>query len=236
MRNYYLFLVMTILLLPAWHSTLQAQQQVMITGVAKDKAGLPMIGVNVVEKGTTNGSITDLDGRFSVQVNKANTVLTFSFIGYLSQEINTGGKRVINVIMEEDTKTLDEVVVVGYGTARKRDLTGAISSVKAEKLEAEAPRSVQDLLRANTAGLSISFAGDAKGSADLQVRGKNTLKAGSSPLIVLDGVIFEGTLADINPFDVLSIDVLKDASSAAVYGAKAANGVVVVTSKKGNVG
>ena len=132
MRNYYLLLVMTILLLPAWHSTLQAQQQVMITGVAKDKAGLPMIGVNVVEKGTTNGSITDLDGRFSVQVNKANTVLTFSFIGYLSQEINTGGKRVINVIMEEDTKTLDEVVVVGYGTARKRDLTGAISSVKAE--------------------------------------------------------------------------------------------------------
>lgn len=127
-------------------------------------------------------------------------------------------------------------MVIGYGTAKKKDLTGAISTVKAEKLVVEAPRSVQDLLRASAAGLSISMATDAAGTGDLQVRGKNTLSAGSSPLLVLDGVIYDGSLQDINAMDIESIDVLKDASSVAVYGAKAANGVIAITTKKGKVG
>ena len=233
----FLFLIFSLLLfIPFAQNKVNAQTKTIVTGVVKDQAGLPMIGVNVVEKGSTNGSITDLDGKYSIQVNKPTSTITFSFIGYLSQEVSTGGKSIVNVVLIEDTKALDEVVVVGYGTAKKRDLTGAISTVKTEKLESEAPRSVQDLLRANSAGLSISFASSAKGDADLQVRGKNTLKAGSSPLIVLDGVIFEGSLADINPIDVQSMDILKDASSSAVYGAKAANGVVVITSKKGRTG
>lgn len=134
--------------------------------------------------------------------------------------------------MKEDTEELEEVVVIGYGTAKKKDLTGAISRVKTEKLETEAPRSVQDLLRASASGLSISMSTDAAGTADLQIRGKNSLKAGSSPLLVLDGVIYDGSLQDINPMDIENIDILKDASSVAVYGAKAANGVVAITTKK----
>jgi TonB-dependent starch-binding outer membrane protein SusC len=138
--------------------------------------------------------------------------------------------------MKEDTEELEEVVVIGYGTAKKRDLTGAISTVKAESLEKETPRSVQDLLRANAPGISIGASVNAEGTASVQIRGKNTLSAGSSPLYVLDGVIFNGDLSDINPMDVQSIDVLKDASSVAVYGAKAANGVIAITTKKGKTG
>src|SRR5690625_3231040 len=118
----------------------------------------------------------------------------------------------------------------------QKDLTGAISTINAEDLKVESPRSVQDLLRGNTAGLSIGFANSAKGSAGLQIRGKNTLKAGSEPLIVVDGVIFEGSLTEINPMDIASIDILKDASSAAVYGAKAASGVIVIMTQKGSRG
>lgn len=211
-------------------------QNVTITGVVKDQSGEPLIGVNVMEKGTTNGSITDVDGKYSVSVKGGETILVFSYIGYISQEIPVGNQKTLNVTMKEDTEELEEVVVIGYGTAKKKDLTGAISRVKAEKMEVEAPRSVQDLLRASAAGLSISMSTDAAGTADLQVRGKNSLKAGSSPLLVLDGVIYDGSLQDINPMDIESIDVLKDASSVAVYGAKAANGVVAITTKKGKTG
>jgi TonB-linked SusC/RagA family outer membrane protein len=138
--------------------------------------------------------------------------------------------------LKEDLQNLDEVVVIGYGSAKKRDLTGAISTVKTEKLVAEAPHTVQDLLRGNSAGISVTLSSNAKGNADMQIRGKNSLKAGSSPLIVLDGVIYEGSLDDINPVDIETIDILKDASSAAVYGTKAANGVVVVNTRRGKTG
>ena len=211
-------------------------QTKLVAGVVKDQSGEPLIGVNVMEKGTTNGSITDVDGKYSVSVTGKNPVLVFSYIGYVSQEIPVAGKNKIDVILKEDTEELEEVVVIGYGTAKKKDLTGAISRVKAENMEVEAPRSVQDLLRASAAGLSISMSTDAAGTADLQVRGKNTLNAGSAPLLVLDGVIYDGSLQDINPMDIESIDVLKDASSVAVYGAKASNGVVAITTKKGKSG
>ena len=207
-----------------------------ITGVVKDQTGEPLIGVNVMEKGTTNGTITDVDGKYSVTVTSQAPVFVFSYIGYLTQEIPVSGKQVVNVTMQEDTEELDEVVVIGYGTAKKKDLTGAISSVKTEVLEKESPRSIQDLLRANAAGLSIGMSTNAAGTANVQIRGKNTLSAGSSPLYVLDGVIFNGDLSDINPMDIQSVDVLKDASSVAVYGAKAANGVIAITTKKGKTG
>lgn len=207
-----------------------------ITGRVIDQVGEPLPGVNVMQKGTTNGTITDMDGKYSQIVSAERSILVFSYIGYHMQEITVGNKNTIDVKMQEDLQDLEEVVVIGYGTAKKKDLTGAVSSIKAEKMEAEAPRSVQDLLRANSSGLSITMSYSAKGSADIQVRGKGTLKANSSPLLVLDGVIFEGGLEDINPNDIASIDVLKDASSAAVYGAKAANGVIVITTKKGKTG
>lgn len=211
-------------------------QNKLVTGVVKDQSGEPLIGVNVMEKGTTNGSITDIDGKYSISLTGKAPVLVFSYIGYASQEISISGKSKIDVTLKEDTEQLEEVVVIGYGTAKKKDLTGAISTVKAENLEKETPRSVQDLLRANAPGVSIGASANADGSTTVQIRGKNTLSAGSDPLYVLDGVIFSGDLSDINPMDVQSIDVLKDASSVAVYGAKAANGVIAITTKKGKSG
>ena len=212
-----------------------ARDKKTITGKIVDMSGEPIIGANIVEKGTTNGTITDADGNFSLEVSE-NSTLVVSYIGYTPQEIIVTNKSSFNIKLKEDTEVLDEVVVVGYGTAKKKDLTGAVSSVKAEKLSAQAPRNVQDILRSNAAGLNIGIATDAKADADLTVRGKGTLSAGSSPLIVLDGVIYEGNLSDITPEDIASLDVLKDASSAAVYGAKAANGVIAITTKKGAQG
>lgn len=207
-----------------------------VTGKIVDVSGEGLPGVNVTEEGTTNGTITDANGVYSLKVSNSNATLVFSYIGYLSQKIDVSGKQVVNLTMQENTENLEEVVVIGYGTAKKKDLTGAISSVRAEKMEMESPRSVQDLLRSNVAGLTVSMPTDAAGTSSFQIRGKNTLTAGSSPLMVLDGVIFEGSFQDVNPNDIQSIDVLKDASSAAVYGAKAANGVIVITTKKGKKG
>lgn len=217
-------------------SQMYAQTERMITGTVTDIFGEPLPGVNVVRKRTTSGSISDINGNFSIKVSEKNPILIFSYIGYLTQEITVGDKDLIHVKLKEDTQDLEEVVVIGYGTAKKRDLTGAISTIKTEQLATEAPSSIQDLMRANSPGLNIGMSTGAKDESSLQIRGKNTLKAGSSPLIVLDGVIYEGSLSDINPADVEAIDVLKDASSAAIYGAKAANGVVVVTTKKGKIG
>jgi len=211
-------------------------QSFLITGKVVDTSGESLPGVNVMQKGTTNGTITDMNGAYSIAISGKNPILSFSYIGYLTEEVTVGNQKKIDVKMKEDTQNLEEVVVIGYGTAKKKDLTGAISTIKTDQLIAEAPSSVQDLMRANSPGLNIGMSTGAKDQSSLQIRGKNTLKAGSSPLIVLDGVIFEGSLDDINPVDIEAIDVLKDASSAAVYGAKAANGVVVVTTKKGKAG
>nr|WP_286472309.1 TonB-dependent receptor [Parabacteroides goldsteinii] len=211
-------------------------QRTTVKGIVKDHSGEALIGVNVMEKGKTNGTITGCDGMFSLNVSGKKPILVCSYIGYVTEEIPVTSQEMLTITLKEDTEELDEVLVIGYGTAKKKDLTGAISRVKAEKMEAEAPRSVQDLLRASAAGLSISMSTDAAGTADLQIRGKNTLSAGSAPLIVLDGVIYDGSMQDINAMDVESIDVLKDASSVAVYGAKAANGVIAITTKKGNTG
>ncbi|MCS2891927.1 TonB-dependent receptor [Parabacteroides faecis] len=211
----------------------QSNRKRTVTGVISDQNGEPVIGVNVLEKGTTNGTITDVDGKYSIVV-ADNAILLISYIGYQNYELPVKNQSVIDVQLKEDTQALDEVVVIGYGTAKKKDLTGAISRVKADKMEVEAPRTVEDILRGNASGLSIGMATGASGTSDFQIRGKNTLSAGSSPLIVLDGVIYDGSMQDINPIDIESVDVLKDASSVAVYGAKAANGVIAITTKKGS--
>ncbi|WP_229039054.1 SusC/RagA family TonB-linked outer membrane protein [Parabacteroides johnsonii] len=231
--------VLLILYLISGMSILNAQQNEInkyVKGKVTDSNGEPLIGVNVIEKGTSNGSISDLNGHYSLQISSNKVTLSFSYIGYLTQEITVEKEDIINMQLQEDALDLDEIVVIGYGTAKKRDLTGAISSVRAEKLEMESPRSVQDLLRSNVAGLDVSMPIDAAGTSSFQIRGKNTLSANSSPLMVVDGVIYDGNFQDINPNDIQSVDILKDASSAAVYGAKAANGVIVITTKKGRKG
>jgi TonB-linked SusC/RagA family outer membrane protein len=211
-------------------------QHIAVNGIVSDSDGQPLIGVNVLEKGTRNGAMTDGEGRYSLNVGSQKAVLVISCIGFVTQEIIVGTNQIINVSLNADNQNLDEVVVIGYGTAKKKDLTGAISTVRAENLEKQAPVSVQDILRANATGVSVGASVNTDGSTSVQIRGKNTLSAGSSPLYVLDGVIYNGSLVDINPMDIQSIDVLKDASSVAVYGAKAANGVIAITTKKGNTG
>lgn len=206
-----------------------------ITGVVKDANKEAIVGASIIVKGTKQGTFTDLDGRFTLQTSP-NAVLVVSCIGFTSQDVNLDGKDNYEIVLSADNLFLDEVVVIGYGTARKRDLTGAVSTLRPSALEHEAPRSVQDVLRGNIAGLSIGMSTNPSGTASLQLRGKNSLATNSEPLYVVDGVIYEGGLSDINPMDIEQVDVLKDASSSAIYGAKAANGVIVIVTKKGAKG
>ncbi|KAF0239060.1 MAG: TonB-dependent receptor [Prolixibacteraceae bacterium] len=211
-------------------SSTMAQKTVTGTVTAEDA---PLPGVAVIVKGTTVGTVTNPDGNYSLSVPANAKTLLFSFIGMKPQEIEIGEQSTISVKMEADVIGLEEVVAIGYGTMKKSDLTGAVSTVKASQVENEKPQALQDMLRGNIAGLQVGFSTTAKGGGDMEIRGDNTLKAASNPLIVLDGVIYQGALEDINPNDIESIDVLKDASSAAVYGSRSANGVVLVTTKKG---
>lgn len=212
----------------------QAQQN-MIVGVVTDAMGEPLIGVTVLVKGATQGAITDVDGKFSLLV-KMGDVLSFSYVGYVPLSVKVTNLKQLTIEMKEDSKMLEEVVVVGYGSMKKKDLTGAVSSINSQKLEKEAPGTVQDLLRGGIPGLNVGMTSSAKGGGTIQVRGQRSLKAGNDPLIVLDGIIFSGELSEVNPLDIERIDVLKDASSAAIYGAKSANGVVLITTKKGKEG
>ncbi|GAB3927553.1 SusC/RagA family TonB-linked outer membrane protein [Larkinella terrae] len=208
-----------------------------ITGrVVTQEDNSPIPGVTVVIKGTTIGTNTDVDGKYQLKVNDDNAILVFSAVGYVSQEKPIGNLSILDVTLASDQKMLNEVVVVGYGTQKKRDLTGAVSQINTTKLENENPNSVQDILRGNVAGLSVGMSPSAKGGGSLLVRGRNSLNAATSPLLVLDGAIYYGELSDINPNDIETIDVLKDASSAAVFGAKAASGVILITTKKGKEG
>lgn len=213
----------------------QANAQNKVSGTVKDQSGEALIGVNVMEKGTTNGAITDIDGNFSLTV-KRNAILEISYIGYKTVAIPA--KNGMVVTLQEDLEELEEVVVVGYGTARKKDLTGSVTQVKPENLAIDNPQSVQDVLR-STAGLNIGYSSDAAGGGRMSVRGQRSVMEGgghNEPLVILDGMMFYGDLSEINTEDIAQLDVLKDASSAAVYGAKGANGVIVITTKKGRVG
>ena len=210
---------------------------VTITGKVTDSKNVPLEGVSVFLKGTKKGVVTDAQGDFTFKDVPENGKLIFTFSGYGTREVAVKGSSSISISLTEEVSGLSDVVVVGYGTQRKKDLTGAISQVKATQLENENPRSVQDMLRGNAPGLDVGFDPSTKGqSGSLQVRGQGTLTASSSPLIVLDGVIYPGTLADINPNDIATVDILKDASSAAVFGARSANGVILISTKKGKAG
>lgn len=211
-------------------------QNITVRGKVTGDDGAGMPGVSVLLKGTTIGTNTDEKGTFSISNVSAKGTLVFSSIGFTTKEVPIGNRSTINVSLIEDTKALSEVVVVGYGTVKKTDLTGAVASIKATQLENENPRTIQDMLRGNAAGLDVSLNSSAKGGGDFLVRGRASLNASTAPLIVVDGVIYPGQLSDINPNDIATVDILKDASSAAVFGARSANGVILLTTKKGKSG
>ena len=206
--------------------------QLTVTGRVQSKSGEPLIGVNVIEKGTTNGTVTDLDGNYSLRTEKGKT-LVFSYIGFLTQENVVKGAR-MNITLLEDTETLDEVVVIGYGSMQRKDVTSSITSVKAEDLNVGVVTSPAQMLQGKVPGLTVANTSDPNGSASISLRGASSLRAGEAmePYYVIDGVP-GASLSLIAPDDIESIDVLRDASATAIYGSKAANGVIIVTTKKG---
>lgn len=204
-----------------------------VSGTVTDSEGQPLIGVNVLVKGTTNGTSTDFDGNFTLNNVEEDAKLVFSYIGYQTQEITLEGQELVNVEMVTDAQTLDELVVVGYGTVKKSDLTGSVQRIDGEDFKNQNPTQIGEMLTGTIAGFNASQNPSAEGGSSLEVRGPTSLNAETEPLIVLDGVIFNGNLADISPNDIESIDVLKDASSTAIYGSRAASGVIIITTKQG---
>ncbi|MDR0700762.1 MAG: SusC/RagA family TonB-linked outer membrane protein [Tannerella sp.] len=208
-----------------------------ISGHIADALGEPVPGASIKQKGTANGTTSDEYGNFEMDVPNG-SVLEISYIGYVTQSIMVGNNRNLIIQMEESVEHLAEVVVVGYGTMRKKDLTGSVIQVRPDRIANENPKSVQDILR-GTAGLNVGYEASAKGGGSLQIRGQRSVYTDgnhNNPLLILDGMIFYGELSEVNPDDIAQIDILKDASAAAVYGAKAASGVIIITTKKGKQG
>lgn len=207
-----------------------------VTGTVSDANG-PLIGVNVMVKGTSTGTITDVDGNYSLEVPQ-NAVLIFKYIGFNPMEKVVGGNSTLNIQMVEDSQQLDEVVVVGYGIQRKSDLTGSVTSIKAEELNTFPSSNVGDMLRGKAAGINVTATSGRPGSApEILIRGKRSLTGGNEPLYVVDGVSVDGEgFANLNNADIKSLEVLKDAAAQAIYGARAANGVILVTTKRGEKG
>lgn len=212
---------------------LHAQQQAKtVTGTVTDVSGEPIIGANIRIKGTTTGTITDIDGNFSIKA-EPQSVIEVSYIGYLTQETVINNQKSIRFLLKEDTKTLDEVVVIGYGVQKKADLTGSVANINTEKLNTQSNANIGQALQGKIAGVDIVSQGGAPSSGTrIMVRGIGTLN-NASPLYIVDGM-YMNSIDHINPNDIASIDVLKDASSAAIYGSRAANGVIIVTTKEGS--
>lgn len=234
------------------------QQSKKITGTISDALG-PVIGANVLEKGTTNGVITDVNGNFTLNV-KPGATLVVSFIGYKTQEIKITNQSVLNVTLKEDFEMLDEVVVVGYGTMKKSDLSGASVSMSEDKIKGSIITNLDQSLQGRAAGVTaVQTSGAPGSSSSIRVRGQATINANAEPLYVIDGVIVQGQgqsgasfglgdalgngsvstispLSTINPQDIVSMEILKDASATAIYGAQGANGVVLITTKRGKPG
>lgn len=233
-------LLFLLCLIPLWAFS----QNITVKGVVNDATGEPVIGASVLQKGTTNGIITDIDGNFTLNV-PSNSTIVISFVGYKTQEIPVAGKTQINVTMKEDTEMLDEVVVVGYGQMKRSDLTGSVVSVNDAAIKKSVPTSIDQVLQGRAAGVQIQAnSGTPGASSAIRIRGINSLNATNQPIFVIDGVVVDATsddsssnpLSSINPSDIVSMDVLKDASATAIYGARASNGVIMITTKRGQAG
>ncbi|MFD2034639.1 SusC/RagA family TonB-linked outer membrane protein [Belliella marina] len=201
---------------------------------SEDDIGIP--GVNVVVKGSNIGAVTDIDGKFSIEVSGENDILIFTYIGYTSQEISVGNREMITVTLVPSPTDLGEVVVVGYGAVRKSDLTGSVSSVSSERLSSVPSTNISEMLRGKAAGVQVNL-GNARpgGESSILIRGRNSLSGGNSPLFIVDGAPINN-INDLNPSDIQSMEVLKDASAQAIYGARASNGVIIITTKRGHLG
>ena len=212
------------------------QQVTEFTGTVVDVNGDPLIGVNVVEKGTENGAITDFEGNFSLSLSSPNAVLVFSYIGYVSQEVSAKNQNGAKIVLKEDTETLDEVVVIGYGAVRKADVAGAVAVLDNKSFKDQPITQVSDALQGRVSGVQVENSGVPGGSVKIRVRGSGSINKSNDPLYVVDGIVRESGLDGINPEDIQSMQVLKDASSTAIYGSRGSNGVVLVTTKTGLAG
>jgi TonB-linked SusC/RagA family outer membrane protein len=211
-------------------------QVISVQGTVKDAKGEPIIGASIIEPGTTNGTMTDTDGNYTIQVSSQGKI-TISFISYLPQTVDVSGRSRIDIVLEEDNKILEEVVVIGYGTQRREAVTGSVASMGGNALRQVQTGNVTSALAGRIAGVQLSQT-SSKPGADMQIRirGTRSLTGDNAPLVVLDGIPFGGTIGDINPNDIKNIDILKDASATAIYGSRGAGGVIIVTTYKGNVG
>ena len=214
-----------------------------VKGVVVDTTGTPVIGASVIEQGTTNGVTTDLNGQYALKVNGPEAIIEISFIGHKTVALAANSDLLANVVLEDDSEMIDDVVVIGYGVVKKNDLTGSISTVKADQTNKGLATSPTDLLRGKSAGVVITSGSGAPGSAaTIRIRGGSSLNASNDPLVVVDGLPISNSgisgtanaLASINPSDIESFTVLKDASATAIYGSRASNGVIIITTKKGS--
>jgi len=213
------------------------QQNKKIEGKVFDENGIPLIGVNILEKGTLNGTITDENGKYSINITTNEPVLIFSFVGYNTEEVTVADKSVINVNLKPTTEKLEEVVVIGYGVQRKEAVTGSVASISGEKIKDIPSANISQALQGRLPGVELARTSTKPGSTmQIRIRGTRSLTASNDPLIVLDGIPFPGSLSDISPSDIKSIDILKDASSTAIYGSRGANGVILITTFKGQKG
>lgn len=225
-QKIYLLMALLLCVTIAWSQSKNVSGKV-VSSLDND----PLIGVSVLVKGTTQGALTDVNGNYSISVDQGST-LTFSYIGFISVEIPVGNQSTINVSMQEFVEQMDEVVVIGYGTARKSDVTGAMARADLAVMENSPNVNLAQVLKGIVPGLNIGSITTAGGNPSITIRGRNTISGSQDPLIVLDGVIYRGQFTDINPNDVESVDVLKDASSTAIYGSQGANGVILITTKR----
>ena len=212
-------------------------QEIVVTGKVTNEDGNPLPGVNIIIKGTITGTITDADGNYRLEIEYPDAVLVFSFVGYHSQEITVGGQSTINVILAVDVLGLDEVVVVGYGTQKRSDITGTVASLPKDRLENLPNLNIVQAIQGAIPGVMIqtSSAGAVPDEA-IMIRGRNSITASNNPLLVVDGIPYGGSISDINPSDVQTIEILKDPSASAIYGSRGANGIILITAKEGVIG
>ncbi|MDL5511201.1 SusC/RagA family TonB-linked outer membrane protein [Arenibacter sp. M-2] len=211
----------------------EEQTEYQVSGTITDQNGQPLPGASVVEKGTNNGTQTDFDGNFILIVKEENAVLEVSYIGYETQELPLNGRSEVTIVLKEDAASLDEVVVVGYGTRAKQAVTGAVAVADLNTYNRVPVNNIIETVKGTLPGLNVAGINSAGAVADITIRGQNSIGAGNSPLIVVDGIIYNGSLGDIRPDDIENLTVLKDASAAAIYGARSANGVILIETKKG---
>src|SRR5690554_5448735 len=220
-----------------YEGTLAVMQQRSVSGQVTDAGGQPLPGVSVVVKGTTHGTVTNSDGEYSITNIPEDALLVFSFVGMRSQEVEVGDQTNININMEEEAIGIEEVVAIGYGTMKKSDITGSVSSVKTAALEENPVTNISTVLRGRVAGLNVTSSGNKPGSTpSIRLRGNRSISASNDPLFVIDGIPVSGNINDFNIQDIASIEILKDASATAIYGARGAIGVMIVTTKQGKSG